>query len=258
MLEKKEEQKKPVLILDNISINFGDFKAIKQVSTSVDENEVRFFIGPNGAGKTTVLDAICGKNSVSEGKILFHNEATHKDYDLTKMKEHIIADAGVGRKFQAPSVFNGITIEENMELAVARKHTIYSTTFRKLSGAKRDYMNYVLEFIGLEDKRFQYPRRLSHGEKQWLEIGMLMAARPQLMLLDEPVAGMGRKETEKTAELLCKIKKECSVIVVEHDMKFARDVSDSVTVFHEGEILDEGTMDQVQQNQKVIDVYLGR
>lgn len=119
-------------------------------------------------------------------------------------------------------------------------------------------MNYVLEFIGLQDKRFDYPTRLSHGEKQWLEIGMLLAAKPKLMLLDEPVAGMGRKETDKTAELLHKIKKECSIIVVEHDMKFAKEVSDSVTVFHEGEVLDEGTMDSVQQNQKVIDVYLGR
>ena len=147
---------------------------------------------------------------------------------------------------------------ENMELAVARRHSLYSTTFRKLSKEKQDYMNHVLEFIGLADKRFKYPGSLSHGEKQWLEIGMLLAARPKLMLLDEPVAGMGRKETEKTAEMLLDIKKECSIIVVEHDMQFARDVSDTVTVFHEGSILDEGTMESVQQNQKVIDVYLGR
>lgn len=260
MLDQKviTQESRPVLVLDDISINFGDFKAIKHVSTTVGEKEVRFFIGPNGAGKTTVLDASCGKNRVAGGSIIFHNEETQRDYEINKMKEHIIANAGIGRKFQAPSVFNGITIEENMELATARKHTIYSTTFRRLSKEKREYMNYVLEFVGLADKRFQYPRRLSHGEKQWLEIGMLMAARPQLMLLDEPVAGMGRKETEKTAELLHKIKKECSIIVVEHDMQFAKDVSDSVTVFHEGEILDEGTMEQVQNNQKVIDVYLGR
>lgn len=246
-------ESKPILSIEDVSIKFGDFTAIKNVTTTVNENEVRFFIGPNGAGKTTILDAICGKNKISDGKIIFRDQ-----YELSELKEHVIANMGVGRKFQAPSVFNGITIEENIELATARKHSIYSTTFLKLSKEKRDYMNYVLEFIGLQDKRFDYPTRLSHGEKQWLEIGMLLAAKPKLMLLDEPVAGMGRKETDKTAELLHKIKKECSIIVVEHDMKFAKDVSDSVTVFHEGEVLDEGTMDSVQQNQKVIDVYLGR
>jgi len=242
-----------ILDIEDVSIKFGDFKAIRNVSTSVKNHEVRFFIGPNGAGKTTILDAICGKNKISDGKIIYR-----KEYDVSKLKEHIIAEKGIGRKFQAPSVFNGITIEENMELAVARRHTLYSTTFRKLSGEKRDYMNDVLQFIGLQDKRFQYPTRLSHGEKQWLEIGMILASKPKLILLDEPVAGMGRKETEKTAELLQGMKKECAIIVVEHDMQFAREVSDSVTVFHEGSVLDEGTMDSVQNNQEVINVYLGR
>lgn len=243
----------PLLDIEDVSIQFGDFKAIKHVSTSVGENEIRFFIGPNGAGKTTILDAICGKNHVSGGKILYKGE-----HEVTKMKEHVISNLGIGRKFQAPSVFNGITIRENMELAAARKHSLYSTTFHTLSKAKQDYIDYCLEFVSLADKQFKYPTRLSHGEKQWLEIGMLMAARPELMLLDEPVAGMGRRETEKTAELLLKIKKECSIIVVEHDMQFAKEVSDSVTVFHEGQVLDEGTMDSVSQNQTVIDVYLGR
>jgi len=242
-----------ILDIEDVSIKFGDFKAISNVSTSVKNHEVRFFIGPNGAGKTTILDAICGKNKISDGKIIYR-----KEYDVSKLKEHIIAEKGIGRKFQTPSVFNGITIEENMELAVARRHTLYSTTFRKLSGEKRDYMNDVLQFIGLQDKRFQYPTRLSHGEKQWLEIGMILASKPKLILLDEPVAGMGRRETEKTAELLQGMKKECAIIVVEHDMQFAREVSDSVTVFHEGSVLDEGTMDSVQNNQDVINVYLGR
>lgn len=246
----------PVLDIDDVSIEFGDFKAVKGVSTSIAKNEIRFFIGPNGAGKTTILDAICGKNKVSDGRIVFHSE--EGDRDVTKMKEYAISDLGIGRKFQAPSVFGGITIDENMELAVARKHSIYCTTFLKLSKEKRDYMNYVLEFIGLADKRFCYPGSLSHGEKQWLEIGMLMAARPKLMLLDEPVAGMGRRETEKTAQMLLDIKKECSIVVVEHDMQFAKEISDTVTVFHEGAVLDEGTMESVQQNQQVIDVYLGR
>ena len=243
----------PLLSIEDVSISFGDFKAIKHVSTDVDDHEIRFFIGPNGAGKTTILDAICGKNKVSGGKILFKGK-----YDLTKMREYKIANLGVGRKFQAPSVFNGITILENMELAAAGKRTLYSTTFGKLSRDTADHIRYVLDFIGLDDKKFEYPTRLSHGEKQWLEIGMLLAESPDLLLLDEPVAGMGRRETEHTAELLKKIKDECSVIVVEHDMQFAKDVSDKVTVFHEGQVLDEGTMDQVSNNQQVIDVYLGR
>lgn len=244
---------KPMIQLDDISIKFGDFQAVSHVSTSVEENEIRFFIGPNGAGKTTILDAICGKNKIAGGTIVFDQE-----YEVSKMKEYAIAELGIGRKFQAPSVFYGITVQENIELAVAGKKSIYSTTFFKLSKETREHVDYVLNFIGLADKRFDYPRSLSHGEKQWLEIGMLLAARPKLMLLDEPVAGMGRRETEKTEELLMKIKKDCSVIVVEHDMKFAKHVSDSVTVFHEGKVLTEGTMDEVQKNQEVIDVYLGR
>lgn len=246
--------KDPALLsIEDVSISFGDFKAIKDVSTSVGQNEIRFFIGPNGAGKTTMLDAICGKNKVSGGHILYKGK-----YDLTRMREYKIANLGIGRKFQAPSVFNGITILENMELAAAGKHTLYSTTFKKLSADTEDHIRYVLDFIGLDAKKFDYPTRLSHGEKQWLEIGMLLAERPDLLLLDEPVAGMSRRETEHTAELLQKVKEECSVIVVEHDMQFARDVSDRVTVFHEGRILDEGTMDEVSKNQQVIDVYLGR
>lgn len=243
----------PLLSIEDVSINFGDFKAIKHVSTNVGEHEIRFFIGPNGAGKTTILDAICGKNKVSDGHIIYKGA-----YDLSKMREYKIANLGIGRKFQAPSVFNGITILENMEIAAAGKHSVYSSTFKRLSKDKSDYIRYVLDFIGLYDKKFDYPRRLSHGEKQWLEIGMLLVQRPDLLLLDEPVAGMSRRETERTAELLKKIREECSCIVVEHDMQFARDVSDKVTVFHEGQVLDEGTMGQVSHNQQVIDVYLGR
>ena len=242
---------------EGLTVGYHGVPLIKNIKISLKKGEILTLIGPNGAGKTTTLDAICGKNKVSDGHIIFHSDKDG-DKDVTKMREYKISDLGIGRKFQAPSVFGGITIEENIELAVARKHSIYCTTFLKLSKEKKDYMNYVLEFIGLQDKRFKYPGSLSHGEKQWLEIGMLMAAKPQLMLLDEPVAGMGRKETEKTAELLKKIKKDCSIIVVEHDMQFAKDVSDTVTVFHEGQVLDEGTMESVQRNQKVIDVYLGR
>ena len=244
---------RPLLSIEDVSVNFGDFKAIKNVTTSVADHEIRFFIGPNGAGKTTILDAICGKNQVSSGRIVYKGA-----YDLTKIPDYKISNLGIVRKFQAPSVFNGITILENMELAAAHRHTLYSSMFLKLSHDTQDYIHYCLDFIGLLDKRMDYPTRLSHGEKQWLEIGMLLVERPDLLLLDEPVAGMSRRETERTAELLQKVKQECSVIVVEHDMQFARDVSDSVTVFHEGRVLDEGTMDDVSRNQTVIDVYLGR
>lgn len=243
----------PLLSIEDVSISFGDFKAIKNVSTQVGDNEIRFFIGPNGAGKTTILDAICGKNKVSDGQIIYKGQ-----YDLSRMREYKIANLGIGRKFQAPSVFNGITILENMELAAAGRHTLYSATFLKLSRERQELIKYLLDFIGLYDKRFDYPTRLSHGEKQWLEIGMLLTEQPDLLLLDEPVAGMSRRETDRTAELLQKIKQECSVIVVEHDMQFAKDVSDGVTVFHEGQVLAEGSMDEVSRNQTVIDVYLGR
>lgn len=246
-------QKPALLSIEDVSVTFGGFHAISHVSTTVGENEIRFFIGPNGAGKTTILDAICGKNHVSDGRIMFKGT-----YDLARMKDYKIANLGVSRKFQAPSVFNGITIWENMELAAANRHSLYSTTFLNLKPAQRDHIRYILDFVGLYDQRFDYPTRLSHGEKQWLEIGMLLTQQPELLLLDEPVAGMSRRETEHTAELLQRIKKECSVIVVEHDMQFAKDVSDDVTVFHEGKVLAEGTMDEVSQNQTVIDVYLGR
>ena len=246
-------ERKTILSIENVSIQFGNFKAIQSVSTTVRENEIRFFIGPNGAGKTTMLDAICGKSKVAEGEIIYQNQ-----YHVSKMKEFAIAELGIGRKFQAPSVFPGITIWENLELAAVKSRSIYTSIFRKVTKERQDRIGYVLNLIGLYDRRFQYPGRLSHGEKQWLEIGMLLVSDPKLMLLDEPVAGMGRKETDKTAKLLDNIRKECSIIVVEHDMQFAKEMSDSVTVFHEGQVLCEGTMDMVSQNQKVIDVYLGR
>ena len=252
--ELARKQDAPALLsIEDVSVVFDGFHAISHVSTTVGEHDIRFFIGPNGAGKTTILDAICGKNRVAGGRIMFKGK-----YDLAKMKDYKIANLGVSRKFQAPSVFCGITILENMELAAANRHSLYSTTFLKLKKDTHDYIRYILDFIGLYDKRFDYPTRLSHGEKQWLEIGMLLTQHPDLLLLDEPVAGMSRRETEHTAELLQRVKQECSVIVVEHDMQFAKDVSDDVTVFHEGKVLAEGTMDEVSQNQTVIDVYLGR
>lgn len=249
-------KKRPVIEVEDASISFDNFKAVKNVTTSIYENEIRFLIGPNGAGKTTLLDAICGKNKLSGGKITYHNEA--KGYDLSKVKEHKIVELGVGRKFQAPSIFNGITIMENMELAVASSKNLISSIFAPITADEKDRIKDALQFVGLYEYRNELPTILSHGQKQWLEISMICVLRPKLMLLDEPVAGMGRRETEKTAELLRIIQKDCAIIVVEHDMKFVKEVSTSVTVLHEGSVLCEGSMDVIQNNQQVIDVYFGR
>lgn len=246
----------PIIEIHDASITFGDFKAVKNVSTSIGKDEIRFFIGPNGAGKTTLLDAICGKNKLSQGEIIYKRDET--DYNIPKIKEHKIVDLGIGRKFQAPSIFNSLTIQDNMELAVVQSHSLYASVFGKITKDEQERVKDALEFVGLYELRHEYPTILSHGQKQWLEISMICVLRPRLMLLDEPVAGMGRRETERTAELLRIIHQDCAVIVVEHDMKFVKDVSTSVTVLHEGSILCEGSIDEVQNNQQVIDVYLGR
>jgi urea transport system ATP-binding protein len=242
-----------VLEIRDLTVSFDGFKAVNNLSTSVKNGGIHFFIGPNGAGKTTLLDTICGWGKPAEGSIIFKDGS-----DLTKLSEHRIVELGIGRKFQVPSVFQGITIYENMELAVEKKRSIYSTLFSRLSKEQMERIEQILHTIGLYEKRYRTPAVLSHGEKQWLEIGMLLAQRPEIMLLDEPVAGMGRKETEKTGTLLREISKECSVVVVEHDMEFVRDFADTVTVLHEGALLDEGEMEDVQKNPRVIEVYLGR
>ncbi|MCL5779634.1 MAG: urea ABC transporter ATP-binding protein UrtD [Firmicutes bacterium] len=242
-----------VLEIKDLTVSFDGFKAVNNVSTTVKKGDIHFFIGPNGAGKTTLLDAICGRVKPAAGSIIFKDSS-----DVTKLAEHEIVERGISRKFQVPSVFNSITVFENMELAVEKKRTIYSTLFSKLSHKQRERIEYVLNTIGLYEKRFEKPAALSHGEKQWLEIGMLFVQEPEIMLLDEPVAGMGRKETDKTGELLKEMAKDCSVVVVEHDMEFVRECASTVTVLHEGTLLVEGDMDEVQKHPRVIEVYLGR
>lgn len=242
-----------VLEIKDLTVSFDGFKAVNNVSTSVKKGDIHFFIGPNGAGKTTLLDAICGRVKPAAGSIIFKERN-----DVTKLAEHEIVERGIGRKFQVPSVFSSITVYENMELAVEKKRTIYSTLFSRLSREQIERIEYVLKTIGLYDKRFETPAVLSHGEKQWLEIGMLFVQKPEIMLLDEPVAGMGRKETDKTGELLKEMAKDCSVVVVEHDMEFVRECASTVTVLHEGALLIEGDMEDVQKDPRVIEVYLGR
>ncbi len=242
-----------VLEIKDLTVSFDGFKAVNNISTSVKKGNIHFFIGPNGAGKTTLLDAICGRVKPVAGSIIFKN-----NNDVTKLAEHEIVERGIGRKFQVPSVFNSITVFENMELAAEKKRTIYSTLFSKLSQKQMERIEYVLKITGLYEKRFEKPAALSHGEKQWLEIGMLFVQKPEIMLLDEPVAGMGRKETDKTGELLKEIAKDCSVVVVEHDMEFVKECANTVTVLHEGALLVEGDMEDVQKDPRVIEVYLGR
>jgi urea transport system ATP-binding protein len=241
-----------ILQIDNLTVSFDGFKAVNNVNTGIEKGEIRFFIGPNGAGKTTLLDAICGRVKPQTGHVTFFNR------DVTRYAEHEIVNLGIGRKFQVPSVFTNMNVYENMELAVVKDRSLYASMFRRLKREQTERIEDILVTIGLYEKRHNTPLALSHGEKQWLEIGMLLAQEPKLMLLDEPVAGMGRAETDKTGELLKKIAENCTIVVVEHDMEFVRDYASKVTVLHEGAILDEGSVYDVQNNQKVIDVYLGR
>lgn len=244
---------KTILDIQNLSISFDGFKALNNVSTKIKEGSIHFFIGPNGAGKTTLLDAICGFTKPTSGKIIYNEK-----YDITKYKEYELVNIGIGRKFQVPSVFKSLTVYENMELAIKKNRNIFSSLFEKVTNQENQKIEEILMLIDLKEQQDMIASDLSHGQKQWLEIGMLLAQDLKLILLDEPVAGMGRRETTKTGELLKKISKHCTVIVVEHDMQFVRDYATKVTVLHEGAILDEGNVLDVQNNPKVISVYLGR
>ena len=244
---------KTILDIRDLSISFDGFKAVQQVYTRVEEGEIRFFIGPNGAGKTTLLDAICGRTKPSSGEILFNG-----NIDVTRFAEHELVNVGIGRKFQVPSVFVSLTVYENMELAVQRNRGIFASLFHGATAAQKERIEEVLQLVDLQEQANMPAAALSHGQKQWLEIAMLIVQDLKLILLDEPVAGMGRRETTKTGELLRKIAKRCTVIVVEHDMEFVREYATRVTVLHEGHILDEGNVADVQANPKVIEVYLGR
>jgi urea transport system ATP-binding protein len=244
---------KTILDIKDLCISFDGFKALSHVYTSVKEGEIRFFIGPNGAGKTTLLDAICGRIKPTSGQIMFHG-----NLDVTRFAEHELVNVGIGRKFQVPSVFGSLTVYENMELAVQKKRGILASLFREETPKQHMKIAEVLQLTDLTEFVNFPAAELSHGQKQWLEIAMLIVQDLKLILLDEPVAGMGRRETTKTGELLKKIAKQCTVIVVEHDMEFVREYATSVTVLHEGHILDEGDVAAVQANPKVIEVYLGR
>ena len=242
-----------LLYLDGVHVSFDGFHAINNLSLMLEPGEMRAIIGPNGAGKTTMMDIITGKTKPDEGEVLFDGVT-----DLTRLDETRIAELGIGRKFQKPTVFESQTIEDNLLLALNVDQRVKGTLFWRETKAESERIERVLETIRLKDARNRLAGSLSHGQKQWLEIGMLLAQDPKLLLVDEPVAGMTDVETHQTAELLKEINRDKTIMVVEHDMTFVRELGVKVTCLHEGTVLAEGTIDQVSTNERVIEVYLGR
>jgi urea transport system ATP-binding protein len=242
-----------ILYLEDIHVSFDGFKAINGLSLDIAPGELRCIIGPNGAGKTTMMDIITGKTRPNSGTVFFGSTI-----DLLRFNESQIAQMGIGRKFQKPTVFEQLTVFENLELALKTNKAVKHSLFFKLDSAQSDRLAHVLQTIHLSSSVSRMAGNLSHGQKQWLEIGMLLMQDPKLLLLDEPVAGMTDEETVRTAELFLSLKKHHSLVVVEHDMSFIERISEKVTVLHEGSVLAEGKLSEVQNNEKVIEVYLGR
>ena len=244
-------KKEFILTVEDLTVSFDGFKAVDGLNLYIDKNELRVVIGPNGAGKTTLLDLICGKTKATAGSIQF------KGKELTKLAEHEIVRAGVGRKFQTPSIYENLTVFQNLEISFPRGRGVFGClTFRRTPDVV-ERVQQIAEEIQLQDHLEMDAALLSHGQKQWLEIGMLLMQDPELLMLDEPVAGMSVKEREQTAALLNRICKGRSVIVIEHDMEFVKSIAHKVTVLHQGKILAEGSMEHVQADERVIEVYLG-
>jgi urea transport system ATP-binding protein len=242
-----------ILSLEGVNKEFDGFKAINDLNFYMDEGELRVIIGPNGAGKSSMLDLITGRTKPDKGRIEFG-----RNTDLTALNEYQINRLGIGRKFQTPSVYIDQTVFENIWLSLEGSRSIWSTLFSRIKPAQRDRIHEVMKIIGLTSKADTKAGSLSHGQKQWLEIGMLLAQNPKLLLVDEPAAGMTDEETAETGELLMSLAGQHSIIVIEHDMVFVRQIARKVTVLHQGHILCEGTVDEVQNNERVIEVYLGR
>ena len=240
------------LYLEDVTVSFDGFKALNNLSLYVDPGELLCVIGPNGAGKTTMMDVVTGKTRPDSGTAWFG-----RDIDLLRMSEPEIVDAGIGRKFQKPTVFEQLTVFENLELALAGRRSFLRTLRARITPAQQRRIDEVLDIVGLAKQRALLARTLSHGQKQWLEIGMLLMQNPELLLVDEPVAGMTPHEIERTAELLLSLEGEHSVVVVEHDMHFVRSIARRVTVLHEGQVIADGDMDKVQKDTRVKEVYLG-
>ena len=244
------------LYVDEITVSFDGFRALNKLSLTINVGELRCIIGPNGAGKTTMMDCITGKTRPDAGKVFFGSTI-----DLLRLTEPEVAQAGIGRKFQKPTVYEQLTVLQNLELSLRADRRVRASLFSKLSGAQLDRLGELLQLIHLQAEAHRTAGLLSHGQKQWLEIGMLLAQDPKLLLLDEPVAGMTDEETERTAELFLTLEGQHSLVVVEHDMKFVDQLTQGrkkVTVLHEGSVLAEGLLSEVQANDKVVEVYLGR
>ena len=240
-----------VLVLDNLTVGFDGFKAIDSLNLVVHKNELRVIIGPNGAGKTTLLDLICGKTKATAGSIKFNGQ------EMLGVAEHEVVRAGIGRKFQTPSIYENLSVFKNLEVSFPTGRSVFGALAFRCTPDIQHRINSIADEIGLADALDVEAGKLSHGQKQWLEIGMLLMQEPDLLMLDEPIAGMSVRERELTAALLNRICKGRSMIVIEHDMEFVKKIADKVTVMHQGKILAEGSMDQVQADERVIEVYLG-
>lgn len=240
-----------ILAIEDLTVSFDGFKAVDSLNLYVDRDELRVIIGPNGAGKTTVLDLICGKTKPTEGSVKFKNR------ELVGLPEHKIVRAGVGRKFQTPSIYENLTVLENLEVSFPRGRGVFGSLAFSRTADVTERIHRVAEEIYLKDLLHEEGAYLSHGQKQWLEIGMLLMQEPELMMLDEPVAGMSQAEREQTAQLLQRITKGRSILIIEHDMEFVSRIAHKVTVLHLGKILAEGSMEEIQNHPKVIEVYLG-
>jgi len=242
-----------LLYLNGVTVSFDGFKALNNLSFAIEPGEMRAIIGPNGAGKTTMMDVVTGKTRPDLGDVMFDGS-----YDLTRLDEAEIAELGIGRKFQKPTVFESQTVNDNLELALKSDRRAHAALWWRQSADERLRIDRLLEIIRLTAVRDRLAGSLSHGQRQWLEIGMLLAQEPKLLLVDEPVAGMTDAETQQTAELLKEINRNRTIVVVEHDMAFVRELGVKVTCLHEGSVLAEGTIDQVSANERVVEVYLGR
>ncbi|MFB3164880.1 urea ABC transporter ATP-binding protein UrtD [Neobacillus sp. 179-J 1A1 HS] len=242
-----------VLESKKITVEFSGFKAISNLDFKVTNNKVHFLIGPNGAGKTTLLDVICGKTQVSQGKVVYM-----EDQNLVKLKDFKIVHIGISRKFQTPSIFQNLTVYENLIIALKQDKGLWATITAKITKNQQKDIEEMLHLTGLIDEKNQQAGALSHGQKQWLEIAMVLLQDPGLVLLDEPIAGMSKVERLKTGEMIREIAKDRTVLIVEHDMDFVKEYADIVTVMHEGQLLCQGSMEEIQNNPRVREVYLGR